>query len=91
LDPVHPRVIGPHSFQAWLQDNLILFFGEGSEKCKPLLGRHSHALFIDHIYPQAHHIGTLAFIKFQQAIFEDLAYFTPLYLKTFQEKMVEEA
>jgi tRNA threonylcarbamoyladenosine biosynthesis protein TsaB len=91
LAPVHPRVIDQDSFQAWLQDHLILFFGEGAEKCKPLLGRHSHALFIDHCYPDSHHIGTLAYTKFQQAAFEDLAYFTPLYLKCLQGKPIQEA
>jgi tRNA threonylcarbamoyladenosine biosynthesis protein TsaB len=91
LDPVHPRVVDSHSFQAWLQDHPILFFGGGAEKCKPFLKHHSHALFIDHFYPKAHHIGTLAYAKFQQAAFEDLTYFTPLYLKPFQGKQIKEA
>jgi tRNA threonylcarbamoyladenosine biosynthesis protein TsaB len=91
LTPPHPRVIDQYSFQAWLQDYPILFFGDGTEKCKPFLAHHSHALFIDHIYPEAHHIGTLAYTQFQQAAFEDLAYFRPLYLKPFQAKKSEEA
>ena len=91
LIPTHPQVIDQHSFQAWLSDYSILFFGDGAEKCKPLLAHHGHALFIDRIYPKAHHVGTLAFAKFRQAAFEDLAYFTPLYLKPFQGKPIKEA
>lgn len=90
LAPAQPQVIDHHSFQTWLQDYTILFFGDGAEKCKPLLSHHSRALFIDHVYPNAHHIGTLAYAKFQQAAFEDLAYFTPLYLKPFQGKRIRE-
>ncbi|MHA7877962.1 MAG: tRNA (adenosine(37)-N6)-threonylcarbamoyltransferase complex dimerization subunit type 1 TsaB [Bacteroidota bacterium] len=84
LAAAHPQVIDSHSFRTWLSDYYILFFGDGAEKCKPLLSHHSHALFIDHIYPQAHHIGALAYTKFQQAAFEDPTYFTPSYLKPFQ-------
>jgi tRNA threonylcarbamoyladenosine biosynthesis protein TsaB len=91
LTPTYPQVIDQHSFQIWLSDYSILFFGDGAEKCKPLLAHHSRAMFIDHIYPKAHHVGILACAKFQQAIFEDLAYFTPLYLKPFQGKLIEGA
>ncbi|MCU0318310.1 MAG: tRNA (adenosine(37)-N6)-threonylcarbamoyltransferase complex dimerization subunit type 1 TsaB [Amoebophilaceae bacterium] len=91
LTPAHPRVMDQYSFQAWLQDYPILFFGDGAEKCKPLLAHHSRAFFIDHIYPEAQHIGTLAYAQFQQAAFEDLTYFSPLYLKPFQGKRIGEA
>ena len=84
LLPTHARVIDRHSFQSWFQDTHILFFGDGVQKCKPLLAHHDRALFIDHHLPQAHYVGDLAYTKFQQAAFEDLAYFTPLYLKPFQ-------
>lgn len=90
LAPTHPRVMDQHSFQAWLQDYPILFFGDGADKCKPLLAHHRHALFIDHIYPEAHHVGILAYAKFQQAAFEDLTHFAPLYLKPFQGKKIGE-
>ena len=91
LVSAHPQVIGQDSFQDWLQDYPILFFGDGAEKCKPLLGHHVHTLFIDHIYPSACHIGTLAYAKFQQAAFEDMVYFEPLYLKPFQGQKIKEA
>jgi len=79
------QVIDPHSFQPWLKDGPILFFGDGAEKCKSLIAN-PKALFIDHIYPHASHTGSLAYAKFRQAAFEDIAHFTPTYLKPFQGK-----
>src|SRR3569623_677531 len=84
--PTHAHIVDQNRFQAWLPNTHILFLGDGADKCKPLLAHQSHALFIDHFYPQAHHVGDLAYSKFKQAAFEDLAYFTPLYLKPFQGK-----
>ncbi len=89
LAPAHPQVIDQYSFQTWLQDYSILFFGNGVEKCKTFLSHHNQAIFIDHRYPDAHHIGALAYTKFQQADFEDIACFTPLYLKPFQGKQIK--
>ena len=85
----HAQVIEKHSFQVWLQNHPILFFGDGAEKCRPLMAHHN-ALFIAHIYPTACHVGALAHTKFQQASFEDLAHFTPLYLKSFQGNTAKE-
>lgn len=86
LLPAHAQVMDEHSLQTWLLSTPILFFGDGVQKCKSILANHSHALFVDHYYPQAHHVGCLAYTKFQQASFEDLVYFTPLYMKPFQGK-----
>ena len=86
LVPPHAQVIDQRSFLAWLQEYPILFFGDGAEKCKPLLAHHHHAFFVDHYCPQAHCVGKLAYTKFQQADFADVDSFTPLYLKPFQGK-----
>ena len=91
LEATHPQVIDAASFQSWLTDHAILFFGDGAEKCKPLLATHPHASFVDHIHPTARHVGALAHAKFQQASFEELAYFEPLYLKPFQGKKIKGA
>jgi tRNA threonylcarbamoyladenosine biosynthesis protein TsaB len=89
LVPSHPQIIDQDSFQPECSKSPMLFFGDGAEKCKPLLAHESHALFIDGIYPTARYIGALAYEKFQQDDFEDLAQFTPLYLKPFQGKRIE--
>lgn len=86
LAPPHAQIIDQNSFQNWLADSSILFFGDGAAKCKSILAHQPNALFIDNIHPDARHIGTLAYPKFQQADFEDLAQFTPTYLKPFQGK-----
>lgn len=82
----HPHIINSNSFRSWLEQNPMLFFGDGAEKCKPALASHRHAIFLDTIYPSAQHVGALAYPKFQQKVFVDLAYFEPLYLKSFQSK-----
>lgn len=86
LEAPHPQIIDTNSFQDRLADYPILFFGDGAAKCKPLLGVHPYTTFIEDIYPSAQHIGALAYAKFHQAAFEDLAYFEPSYLKPFQGK-----
>ena len=86
LEAAHPQVIEASSFQTWLKDYPVLFFGDGAEKCKPLLASHPNAYFIDHSYPTAHHVGVLAYTKFQQGVFEAQASFAPLYLKPWQSK-----
>ena len=86
LQEPHPCVVDANSFQPWLERNKVLFFGDGAEKCKPILARHNQAVFLDDIHPSAQYIGALAYPKFQQKEFADLAYFEPLYLKPFQSK-----
>lgn len=89
LEAPHPRVIDSNSFQSWLRQNKMLFFGDGAEKCKPALASHNHAIFLNTIHPSAQHVGALAYPKFQQRVFADVAYFEPLYLKPFQSKTPE--
>jgi tRNA threonylcarbamoyladenosine biosynthesis protein TsaB len=66
-----------------LQNNNIIFFGDGAEKCKQILGANKNAVFIDGVEPSAQYINQLALTKFTQGIFEDVAYFEPYYLKDF--------
>ena len=40
--------------------------------------------FIDGVEPSAEEIGYLAYTKFQESAFEDVAYFEPFYLKEFR-------
>ncbi len=86
LAGTQPGVIEQSSFQNWLNDSNVLFFGDGAKKCQPILGSHPNAIFLDHVYPTAQHIGALAYTKFQQASFASLIDFEPLYLKPFQGK-----
>ena len=65
-----------------LNENQVIFFGDGAEKCKSVL-KHSNAIFMDNILPTASDMVKPAFEKFLLNQFEDLAYFEPFYLKDF--------
>lgn len=61
----------------------ICFFGDGMPKCKDILSKIPGAHFIENIKPGSVSLGELAFSKFQNQQFEDVAYFEPFYLKDF--------
>jgi tRNA threonylcarbamoyladenosine biosynthesis protein TsaB len=80
-----PLVVEENSFDQYLDEREVWFFGDGSEKCRPLLeSRFEHAVFIDQILPSAREVGELAWKKFEDKNFEDVAYFEPFYLKEFR-------
>jgi tRNA threonylcarbamoyladenosine biosynthesis protein TsaB len=79
-----PLVINKDSFQPELEQHAIVFFGNGSDKCRALLETHTNAFFVTDVYPSARWIGELAQTKFDRQEFEDLAYFVPFYLKEYR-------
>ncbi|TAF72493.1 MAG: tRNA (adenosine(37)-N6)-threonylcarbamoyltransferase complex dimerization subunit type 1 TsaB [Bacteroidetes bacterium] len=82
ISPTEAKIIDSESFINELENSKIVFYGDGSLKCKNLIS-HPNAFFLDDFYPTALQIGKLAFEKFNQNNFEDLAYFEPHYLKEF--------
>lgn len=76
-------IITEESYKEILESKTVYFFGDGSDKCKPVL-THKNALFINHIAPLAENMIELALKKFDKKEFEDTAYFEPFYLKEFQ-------
>jgi tRNA threonylcarbamoyladenosine biosynthesis protein TsaB len=82
ISPTEAKIIDQESFADILQHQKIVFFGEGAGKCQSLL-QHENAVFLDHILPTADSIGKLAYTRYENQQFEDLAYFEPLYLKDF--------
>jgi len=83
LESVNAKVIDAHSFQEILAKQPVLFFGDGSQKCKEVIGASKNAHFVPSVFPSATHIGALALHAFQEGKFEDVAYFEPFYLKDF--------
>ncbi|MGN7890165.1 tRNA (adenosine(37)-N6)-threonylcarbamoyltransferase complex dimerization subunit type 1 TsaB [Dyadobacter sp. 22481] len=77
-------IMNENSFEDLLADRQVVFLGDGAAKCRPILEKHSNAIFpaID-IKPSARTIGQLGTIAFQNAQFEDVASFEPYYLKDF--------
>ncbi len=77
------EIITAESFKAILDQQQIMFFGDGAAKCKPILGDHPNAVFIDDFLNDAADLSQLAAEKFRLQQFEDVAYFEPFYLKDF--------
>lgn len=88
LEVVHPieaKVIDEHSFLEMLQHHQIIFFGDGSDKCKEKI-THLNASFTNGVYPSASNMGSIVFEKFKKNDFEDVLNFEPHYLKEFMIK-----
>lgn len=77
----HAEVLHPESFSALLDEETILFTGNGSEKFQTLV-QHQNAVF-QTITLNATHMTNLAFEKFQIGSFVNIAYFQPYYSKEF--------
>lgn len=82
---VEAKIIDEKSFEEYLIDNRIIFFGNGAEKCRSVMN-HPNAFFISGITPSASQLGRMAFLKFRNNEVEDLVHFEPYYLKEFKIK-----
>lgn len=76
-------VLDDFSFLETLDQYKVLFFGNGSDKFRELLGDNRHASFVPDVTPSASAVGVLASNSFEAGHFEDVAYFEPFYLKDF--------
>jgi tRNA threonylcarbamoyladenosine biosynthesis protein TsaB len=85
VEPTQAKIIDSESFNIWLEQKNIYFFGNGADKCKELI-KHSNAKFIEGINPSASHLGEMAYKKFMENEFENLSLFEPHYLKEFMVK-----
>lgn len=79
------EIIDEHSYRTTLENQKILFFGNGSAKCKDAIN-HPNAIFLEDQLPLASSLGELASNKFKSNQFEDLVHFEPFYLKEFMVK-----
>ena len=77
------EIINENSYAGLLEKHQVAFFGNGSEKCKPLLP-HPNAQFIYNIHPLASGMMPLAEKAFAEKNFVDAAYFEPHYLKEYE-------
>lgn len=82
VQPTEAKVIDEKSFSDQLNQRIIFFFGEGSDKCKDTI-KNPNAKFISGVKPTAPVLGELGYQKFLAADFEDLEHFEPFYLKDF--------
>lgn len=80
--PTAADIIDENSFQEFLNEHPVYFFGNGAAKCREKIN-HPNAHFIDDILPLAKLMSPLAEKAFAKGDFKDVAYFEPFYLKEF--------
>lgn len=81
--PVAARIIDAESFSGLLENQQIVFFGDGAMKCSDVLAGSPNARFSADFLNSAKDFTSLAYEKFREGKFEDVAYFEPFYLKDF--------
>ncbi len=82
IKPVSAEIIEEDFLVEQLNDNKILFFGNGAEKCKTQI-TNSNAIFNGPQKTSAQFMQKLTDEKYNKKEFEDVAYFEPFYLKNF--------
>ncbi|MCK9339952.1 MAG: tRNA (adenosine(37)-N6)-threonylcarbamoyltransferase complex dimerization subunit type 1 TsaB [Bacteroidales bacterium] len=82
ISPVHACIVDEESFTDILLNNHVVFCGNGVKKCAPILAQSPHAHFISEPI-SARNMAQIAFSKFLNLQFEDVAYFEPFYLKEY--------
>ena len=78
-----PMILDAASYESFLAEEAVLFFGNGAEKFSTVCS-HPSARFITGVWPMASDMSAMAFKRLQSEEFADLAYFEPAYLKPFQ-------
>jgi tRNA threonylcarbamoyladenosine biosynthesis protein TsaB len=79
--PSTAMVVDENSFTPWLKDRKLSFFGDGSDKCKPII-LSPHAGFVKVNY-HAGYLAIMAFLRYLQKEFTGLAYSEPAYTKEY--------
>lgn len=82
LKDISAEIISENSFDKIPESQRIVFFGEGALKCKKVIKR-SNIVFVDDFRISASHMQIPAIRALKERLFEDVAYFEPLYLKDF--------
>ncbi|MBS7565193.1 tRNA (adenosine(37)-N6)-threonylcarbamoyltransferase complex dimerization subunit type 1 TsaB [Mucilaginibacter sp. Bleaf8] len=83
IRPTSAEIIDANSFNDLLQQQPILFFGDGADKCRSTFEGNTNARFAADFINSAQYLTKRASEKFANAEFEDVAYFEPFYLKDF--------
>lgn len=78
-------IVTAETYKDFLDQHPVYFFGNGAAKCMETIG-HQNAHLIENIFPLAKNMMPLAEQRYNRGIFEDVAYFTPSYLKDYVAK-----
>ncbi len=83
---VQADVVDADTYREWLDRGPVYFFGNGAEKCMPVID-HPNARLIPGVEPLAKWMQPLAERRLLNGQTEDVAYFEPFYLKDFVAKV----
>lgn len=79
---IRADVVDADTYRELLDQHPMYFFGNGAKKCMEVIN-HPNAHYIDGIEPLAKNMFPLAERRMMRGETEDVAYFTPFYLKDF--------
>ncbi|QHS61855.1 tRNA (adenosine(37)-N6)-threonylcarbamoyltransferase complex dimerization subunit type 1 TsaB [Chitinophaga agri] len=82
----HALILTPEAFAEQIAKHKIYFFGNGSDKWQQLMLPSDNAVFVTYTLNAADMVP-LATAAFARKAFEDVAYFSPFYLKPFHSTM----
>lgn len=82
IQPITAEIIDESFLSEVMKLNQVIFFGNGSDKCKNVI-QAENAVFIGKVVASATHMAELAWEAYTKKQFEDVAYFEPFYLKDF--------
>ncbi|MEM9077214.1 MAG: tRNA (adenosine(37)-N6)-threonylcarbamoyltransferase complex dimerization subunit type 1 TsaB [Bacteroidota bacterium] len=76
------EIIDENSFNEFVGYDKVFVVGSGAQKCSETL-KYPNFVFDTSLMPSANQMAGIAHQKYQQQLFEDVAYFEPYYLKDF--------
>jgi tRNA threonylcarbamoyladenosine biosynthesis protein TsaB len=82
IKDIAAEIISNDTFIDFPESRKIVFFGDGAMKCKEVINR-ANALFVTDYSISASHMLKPVLKSYEDQLFEDVAYFEPLYLKDF--------
>ena len=82
---IQADIVDSGTYREWLDARPVYFFGNGAPKCMEAIN-HPNAHLIEDIRPLAKYMFPLAEKRIALEQYEDVAYFTPFYLKDFVAK-----
>jgi tRNA threonylcarbamoyladenosine biosynthesis protein TsaB len=83
IEPVEARIIDESSFEYLSTKSKVVIFGDGAEKFTDLFIHNEGITVFKGFVNSAGYLSEIAFEKAQKKVFENVAYFEPLYLKDF--------
>jgi len=82
IRPISAEIVDNAYLSKELEEKQIVFFGNGSEKCRQVL-KSPNAFFVPQVEASAKYLCKMAWQLYNKNQFEDVAYFEPFYLKDF--------